>query len=261
MKIQFLLIPFVIFCSLFPFASPLLAEEDWGNMHLSYIREVDNHLYLSDFQLGSEEKIRDKEGHGASLGWLIRNTGVTFFLLNIGTSRTEYVGTVEDGVNVSFSPQSGSGYEALSESKNILYDFDLSFENTFIGFSYTDWRIPVEAMSSFNSFAPSTFGLGIIFQKASGNVDILDIGGTKIATARYESGTQRYYELGWAFNFEFLFLSILFRNVTSPELTITDCNTAAVGETACNRIKAATGNRNNSTQLFTGGVLTVGSLF
>ena len=41
--------------------------EEWGNMHISYIREVNNQLFLSDFQLGSEESIRDKNGHGVSL--------------------------------------------------------------------------------------------------------------------------------------------------------------------------------------------------
>lgn len=236
------------------------ADEKWGNMHLSYIREVENHLFLSDFQLGSEETIRDREGHGGSIGWLINNTGVSFFLLNIGTSNTEYVGTIEDGVNVSFVPQPGKGFDTLSTSKNIIYNFDLKFENNFVGISYTNWLITRASMET-RFFAPSTYGLGFIFQKTSGTVEILDISGVKIAEAKYEPGIQRYFEMGWAFNFEFLFMSILFRNVTSPELTITECNSAAVGALACDRIRAATGNRNSSTQLFTGGVLTIGTLF
>ena len=112
--------------------------EEWGNMHISYIREVNNQLFLSDFQLGSEESIRDKNGHGVSLGWLINNDGEKFFLLNTGISHTDYQGTVEDGVNVTFEPKTGSDYEALSQSKNIFYEFDQSFTNTFISLSYTN---------------------------------------------------------------------------------------------------------------------------
>jgi hypothetical protein len=56
-------------------------------------------------------------------------------------------------------------------------------------------------------------------------------------------------------------MSFILRYVTSPVLNIESCNTEAVGDLACDRIKAATGNRNNSPQLFTGSVFSVGMLF
>ena len=112
---------FLAFCITFSKITKVFGEE-WGNMHISYIREVNNQLYLSDFQLGSEESIKDNNGHGFSLGWLIKNEGGKFFLFNTGISNTYYHGTIEDGVNVSFRPQSGSGYESLSQSKNIFYE-------------------------------------------------------------------------------------------------------------------------------------------
>ena len=71
-----------------------VSAEEWGNMHISYIREVENQLFLSDFQLGSEESIRDKKGHGFSLGWLINNYREKFFLLNTGISHSDYQCTI-----------------------------------------------------------------------------------------------------------------------------------------------------------------------
>ena len=242
------------------FNVPVFGEE-WGNWQISYIREVENQLYLSDFQLGSQETIRDEDGHGSSLGWLINNQGTEFFLLNFGISHTQYRGTVEDGVNVSFKPKTGSGFEALSESKNIFYEIDLSFTNPFISLSYTNWLITEAGLRGFRFPLPSTYGIGLIPQKAEGNIIIKGIDGSKIAEATYDSGTQRFYLLGWKFNFEFLYLSLILRNVTSPVLHIENCNSEAVGDLACERIKAATGNRNSSTQLFTGGVFAAGILF
>jgi hypothetical protein len=108
--------------------------QDWGSMQISYIREVGNYLFLSDFQLGSEEWIADKEGHGLSIGWLLRNKNSEFFLVNLGYSQAIYDGTVEDGVNVHFQPKTGSGFEALSTSNNIVYKVDLQFDNPFISY-------------------------------------------------------------------------------------------------------------------------------
>ena len=236
--------------------------EEWGNMHISYIREVNNQLFLSDFQLGSEESIRDKNGHGVSLGWLINNDGEKFFLLNTGISHTDYQGTVEDGVNVTFEPKTGSDYEALSQSKNIFYEFDHSLTNTFISLSYTNWQITTHGLRHWSGTPlPSTYGIGLISQKVEGNTIIKGIDETLIAEATYNSGLQRFYLLGWSFNYEFLQMSFILRYVTSPVLNIKSCNTEAVGDLACDRIKAATGNRNNSPQLFTGSVFSVGMLF
>jgi len=260
-----IIIPLIAgFCLVFVATGPTFAQaafsDDWGNMNISYIREVENQLYLSDFQLGSEESIRDEEGHGISLGWLINNKGLEFFLLSVGISNTSYRGTVEDGVNVSFEPKTGTGFDALSQSKNIFYEFDLRFSNPFISISYTNWAITWAGLQM-RIPLPSTYGIGLISQKAEGNIIIKSIDGTEIAEATYESGMQRFYSVGWSFNYEFLLMSLVFRHVTSPTLNIKSCNADAVGDLACDRIKAATGNRNNAPQLFTGGVFTVGMLF
>ena len=239
-----------------------VSAEEWGNMHISYIREVENQLFLSDFQMGSEESIRDKNGHGFSLGWLINKNEGKFFLLNTGISHTDYQGTVEDGVNVTFEPKAGSDYEALSQSKNIFYEFDQSFTNTFISLSYTNWEITMHGIRHWKGTPlPSTYGIGLISQKVEGNTIIKGIDETLIAEASYNSGLQRFYLMGWSFNYEFLQMSFILRYVTSPVLNIISCNTEAVGVVACDRIKAATGNRNNSPQLFTGSVFSVGMLF
>jgi hypothetical protein len=67
--------------------------------------------------------------------------------------------------------------------------------------------------------------------------------------------------LGWDFNFEFMYVSLIFRHVESPVLNVKNCNADAIGDLACERIMAATGNRNAATSIFTGGVLAVGILF
>ena len=241
-------------------SSSILAQE-WGPLQFSYIREVGNVLYLSDFQLGSNETIADNEGHGASIGWLFKNTGSEFFLLNVGYSRTEYVGRVEDGVNVSFEPKAGTGFEALSESNNIIYDINVRFENPFISFSYTNWDIVAFGIHASNIPWPSTYGFGLIFQSADGGIDITSIDGTPIAEASYDSGTRRFALLGWDYNFEFMYISLILRHVESPVLNVSNCNSDAIGDLACDRVLAATGNRNAATTIFTGGVLAVGVLF
>lgn len=245
---------------LFLFTLESAYGQEWGNMQVSYIREVGNPLFLSDFQLGSEETIIDKEGHGISIGHFFLNENSRFFLLNLGLSETSYVGTIEDGVNVGFQPKPGTGFDSLSESKNILYDFDLHFSNPFISISYTNWIITRESLKS-NFLLPSTYGIGLIFQNSKGNIIIKDISGVQIAEATYESGTRRYASMGWEFNFEFLYFSMVFRYVESPVLKIESCNADAIGDQACSRFFAATGNRNVSTTLFTGGVLSVGVIF
>jgi len=234
-----------------------LVADEFGSVHVSYIREVSNQLFLSDFQIGSEETIRDLDGHGTALGFLFGNKGYKFFQLDMGYSTTSYKGTIEDGVNVAFSPQANSGFDTLSTSKDILYEFDLNFKNPYIAISYTNW----ELVTKNDYLYVSTIGVGLIFQEAKGEVIIKSTGGVEIAKAHYESGTQMFYSTGWSYNYDFLFVSLLFRNVTSPILIISKCNTLAVGEDACNKIKAATGNRNATTQLFNGGVLTLGVMF
>ncbi len=251
----------ILFGGLLVFPTDLLIAQDWGNTHISYVREVGNQLYLSDFQLGSEETINDNEGHGISFGRLIDNQGHAFFQLSAGVTKTNYQGTVEDGVEFSFVPTEGTGYGTLSQSNNIFYEVDLQFTNPYISLNYTNWNFTRYGFEFYNFPLPSTFGIGLVFQKAEGEVDITGIDNVLIASASYESGTQRFYYMGWSVNYEFLFISLLIRNVTSPILNIDYCNIDAVGQEACNRIEAATGNRNQSTQLFSGGVFEVGMLF
>ena len=234
------------------------AEE--GPLRVAYIREVSNQLYLSDFQLGSNETIRDQDGHGFSAGWLFFDEGLEFFEVEVGVSYTKYQGTIEDGVNVTFVPQAQSGFESLSESKNILYDVDLSFQNPFFGVNYTNWEIVGFGFRG-RVLLPATYTVGVIFQRAEGQVRIKGIDGTEIARASYRSATQYYGGIGWAYHLEALYLSLLLRHVSSPILEIKACNEVAIGDLACQRVRAATGNRNNSLQLFTGGVLSVGILF
>ncbi|MDH5559662.1 MAG: hypothetical protein OEY59_02255 [Deltaproteobacteria bacterium] len=233
--------------------------EEWGNTHLSYIREVYNTISIRDFQLGGKESIRDHDGHGVSLGYLLLNKGVQMISLDAGTSHTRYNGTVHGGANFSFQPQTGSGFESLSGSSNITYEFDLDFVNPFISLNYTNWHITRISIES-RLFLPSTYGVGVVYQKAQGSVLIKSESGVKIAEAEYESGLRRFFQFGWGFNYEFGFFSIMFRNMLLPTLKVLNCNETAVGKTACERIYAATGNRNQS-QIITGGVLTTGILF
>ena len=64
-----------------------VSAEEWGNMHISYIREVENQLFLSDFQLGSDiftfETWFQLEGTGTS------------DLLSIGDYRASYGAALE----------------------------------------------------------------------------------------------------------------------------------------------------------------------
>ena len=237
------------------------SQEQWGNMHISYIREVENQLFLSDFELGSQETIRDKDGHGSAIGWFFENESSSFFLLDMGYSHTKYKGEVEDGVNVDFKPKTGSGYEPVSQSNNIVYDVDLQFANAFVGISYTNWAWTLAGMHYAHFPIPSTYGVGFISQKARGDVKIRTTEGVDIAEATYKSGLQRYYLIGYSFNIEFIYFSLVFRFVTSPELEVTSCNEEAIGDQACERFYAASGNRKRAGTIFTGGVLSTGMMF
>jgi|SRR3989339_2206170 len=235
--------------------TPLAAAED-EDFYLAYVREVGNQLYLSDFQLGSQESIRDQDGHGTALGLLLNYTGYSFWNFEVGRSTTLYQGRVEDGVNVDFNPQTGSGYGAVSESKNIYYDFDLTFDNPYFALQYTNWKIPLESLKN-GYLLPSTYVIGVIRQETQGEVSI-KAKKVEIATAEYESGNRKYFALGWSFKWEFVYFGIIFRQMEQPPLRITSCNKAAVGNLACDRIYAATGNRNQGPSVFTGGLFQAG---
>ena len=249
MKLVFnFLLLFILFTS---FAS---GEE----FFISGIREVSNELHLSDFQLGSQERIKDQTGFGSSLGWVSGSVSdLAYVDIELGSSETLYQGEIEDAVNVEFKTTTGGGSGVVSSSKNIVYDVDLKFKNHFIAFSFTHigvaarlWaeRIPV----------PPTIMIGYLNQTAEGAVDIKTVEGTQLARASYKPGTYFFYGFGASLSFELLFLKIMLRNVPAPILEIKDCDSQAIGSTACDKILRATGNRNQSEALFTGGILTIG---
>jgi hypothetical protein len=224
----------------------LYAELPEYDTSIYYLYEVGNEIQLSDFEMGSDEKIKDKDGNGIGFNWLLKKGEKVILELDGGYSRTIYKGQVEDGVEVSFSPQAGEGYDALSSSKNVTYDFDLEFQNPYIGLNvgYENFRI----------------GGGRIFQSSKGDIKIY-AEDFEIVRAEYETGTQLYYQLGFELHLEDLFFKAFFRAFEAPALNITYCNAAALGTLVCNRIEGATGNRNNRSTSYGEGLLEFGMYF
>lgn len=124
----------VIFLGIFKIEAIAQQIPSYSN-RFYYFYEVGNQIPLSDFALGSAEKIKDKDGNGMGFSWVIREGNKLKLELDLGYSRTVYNGQVEDGVEVTFEPQAGTGYEVLPSSKNVVYDFDLIFQNPYIGFN------------------------------------------------------------------------------------------------------------------------------
>ncbi|MDT8447476.1 MAG: hypothetical protein RRB13_11345 [bacterium] len=222
------------------------AEDARDRSRLYYLYEVANQLPLSDFELGSGEVIRDRDGNGFGLALVIKRGDKISLALDMGNSATQYLGSVEDGVEVGFEPQSGSGYEALSSSTNVTYNFDMKFQNPYLG-----------ATIYFDHFL---IGGGRLFQSAQGNVT-LSSQGVELVEATYVPGNQMYWQAGFTADLDWLYISILARGFEAPELKILSCNAAAIGDLACARIEGATGNRNQRSTNFGEGVLRVGFLF
>ncbi len=225
----------------------LFAELPDYEKRVYYFYEVGNQIPLSDFNLGSEETIRDQDGNGLGFSYVFKKGTNLLAEFDLGYSRTVYKGQVEDGVDVDFEPQEGSGIIFTSESTNVTYDFDLEFQNPYIGINFL-----------FN------FGLkiggGRIIQSSSGDVhlyaeDIL------IAKAEYETKNQLYGLAGFEFNLDWLYVGGYIRAYEAPSLKITYCNEPALGALACSRIRGATGNRNLRSNAFGEGILQLGILF
>ncbi len=228
------------------FGFSLKAELPEYDLGIYYLYEVGNQIQLSDFEMGSDEEIKDKDGNGLGINWVLRRGKLVILELDFGYSHTSYKGEVEDGVDVSFAPQTGSGYEVLSSSKNVTYDFDLEFANPYVGLNI--------------GFGNIRIGGGRIFQSASGEVKIY-AEDFEIIRAEYETETQLYYQLGFELHLENLFFKAYYRGFEAPSLKITYCNETALGSLVCNRIEGATGNRNNRSTTFGGGLLQFGLYF
>lgn len=229
------------------FAGPVVAQEKPREQSRAYyLYEVSNQLQLSDFEMGSTETIKDQDGNGLGFSFIVKKGQRITLALDMGYSKTVYRGAIEDAVSVSFEPQSGTDYEALSSSTNVTYDFDMTFSNPYVGLNVL-----------FDHFM---IGGGRLMQSAEGNV-VLSSQGIQLVEATYEPGNQLYWQGGFLLNLDDLFIAILARGYEAPALKILSCNEAAVGATTCARIEGATGNRNARSTTFGEGVLRFGLLF
>ncbi|OGG97199.1 MAG: hypothetical protein A2527_10305 [Candidatus Lambdaproteobacteria bacterium RIFOXYD2_FULL_50_16] len=224
----------------------LLAEETRERSRIYYLYEVGNQIALADFNLGSTETIRDRDGNGGGMSLVFKRGKFMALSLDFGYSQTQYKGAIEDGVSVQFEPQVGLGFEALSSSTNVTYDFDVAFKNPYAGVNLL-----------FNNFL---LGGGRIFQSATGGVS-LSSQSVELVKASYHTQTQLYWQGGFLLDIDDLFVSVLARAFEAPSLQIDSCNESALGTTLCNRIRGATGNRNQRSVAFGEGILQIGILF
>ncbi len=223
------------------------AEENARDQNrLYWLYEMGNSIPLSDFQLGATETIRDQDGNGFGMSWVFKKGKRINAALDFGTSRTIYQGTVQDGVTVDFVPQSGSGYEAISSSTNVDYNFDMQFENPYVGISIIGEYF--------------LLGGGRLYQKATGDVT-LSTEGVELVTAHYNTHTQLYAQGGLQAQLDWLYLGLYLRAFEAPTLEIDSCNSKAVGKLLCSRIRGAAGNRSQQATGFGEALLHVGFLF
>ncbi len=222
------------------------AEIPSYSARIYYFYEVGNQIPLADFALGSTEMIRDKDGNGLGFSWVVREGNELKLELDFGYSQTVYRGEVEDGVNVTFVPQTGTGMEILSQSKNVTYDFDLVFQNPYIGFNVVVGYFRI--------------GGGRIIQSVEGDVTLY-AENIEIARAEYETKNQLYGQIGLDFILEGLYFGAFVRAFEAPSLKIISCNEAALGTLVCSRIQGATGNRNLRSNAFGEGVIHAGFMF
>jgi len=236
----------LVFCVIFACSTSLYADPARDGARLYYFLEVGNQIALSDFQMGSIETIKDKDGNGLGWSFLLREGHTINLALDMGYSKTIYKGAIEDGVDVAFTPQSGTGYEILSSSTNVTYDFDVAFQNPYLGLNVL-----------FDHFL---IGGGRLFQTAQGGVR-LSSQKIAIATASYKTGTQMYWIFGFHGALGNLYFGAYARGFEAPALNIDSCNIAALGELACARLQSATNNRNLRSNQFGEGILKLGLLF
>lgn len=226
--------------------STAMAADNSDKSRMYYFYTVGNQIALSDFNLGSQETIKDRDGNGLGYNFVLRKGKRINLAIDYGYSRTQYTGTVEDAVVVTFVPQAGTDYEALSSSTNVSYVFDTVFSNPYLGINL-----------SINQFR---IGGGRIFQSVKGGVT-LESQNVELVKAHYVGAGHLYGMAGFDFDIDEFYLGLYGRMFEAPELVMDSCNSAAVGSTVCDRIEAAINNRNNQSRVFTEGLITLGLLF
>lgn len=228
------------------FPTGIFAQASDYSSRVYYLYEVGNQIPLSDFNLGSTEFIKDTDGNGVGFSMVIKEGNKLKLEFDLGYSRTEYRGSVEDGVDITFEPQVGSGYETLSQSTNVVYDFNIEFQNPYLGLC-----VVAEIFRACG---------GRIFQSVEGDISISS-SNIELATAEYETKSQLYGQAGFDLALDNIFFGVTIRAFEAPSLKITSCNEAALGALVCQRIQGATGNRNLRSNAFGEGVLYLGILF
>ena len=128
----------------------------------------------------------------------------------------------------------------------MVYDFDLIFQNPYIGFNVVIDYFRI--------------GGGRIIQSVEGDVTLY-AENIEIAKAEYETKNQLYGQIGLDFNLEGLYFGAFLRAFEAPSLKITSCNEQALGKLVCSRIRGATGNRNLRSNSFGEGILQFGMMF
>ncbi|MDH5559663.1 MAG: hypothetical protein OEY59_02260 [Deltaproteobacteria bacterium] len=222
-----------------------LSDDHFARIY--YLYEVNNQIPLSEFELGSAESIRDRDGNGAGLSLVLKKGNNLVLEFDMGYSRTVYMGAVEDGVNITFLPQTGSGFETISSSKNVVYNFDVAFENPYVGLNLTFHEM-------------MRVGGGRVYQSSKGQVSITaqDI---EIINATFDARTQLYFQIGFNIDVGAYFFTGFLRSMEAPQVKIQSCNELAVGALNCSRIKGVIENRNLKSNKLTGGVLQFGLRF
>lgn len=128
----------------------------------------------------------------------------------------------------------------------MVYDFDLIFQNPYIGFNVVIDYFRI--------------GGGKIIQSIDGDVTLY-AENIEIAKAKYETKNQLYGLIGLDLNLEGLYFGALLRGFEAPSLKITSCNKEALGTLVCSLINGATGNRNLRSNSFGESVLQIGLMF
>ena len=228
--------------------SSLVSANEKYSFRLSGLYEVANPYSIDDFDLGGDETIRDQDGTGGSIGIVIRRGEEALIELDMGMTQNVYSGTLEDRVKVTFTPQAGSGFEAVSSSTNVKYVYDMKITNQYLGVNFI-WKA-------------LTLGGGRVFQDISGNGVTIQASGFDVIKAHYEpSSVQLYYQFGLNYSVDIFHFQMVSKRLESPNIVIDECNQKALGEVICRRINSVIENRNQSSNAFNSIMLYFGLIF